>query len=484
MSFAFFDRHRLLRFLLCVIICAVLICLPLFRVQAIAGVDDVLIACFILQTVLVSLGWNMALDPDGTSAMVNEMLGDINEVCSAPLANIAAMIESTWDGHSPYVQVGLAYGDFAMITTAVSTWLAEHMEVDPVTSLPSIEYDQGAKYVFKASDALVIPRYANVSNVIDAVKRFSSGRDLSNAANIKSFLGSSLVYFGYEDRIFPTFIDSKNKTPETFGVANCLSHGDCQRCLGLPIHGTHTEVFSFQGSVPVYPVMSYCTSDEDTRYQAFFSVKYNNAYYFVSASHEVDSDEYYSFLPHLSQTIPVSMLDVPLVGVGGSVSLPYEQDEDYTDGAVVSGWGGLIDKVGDVASTLPFNVPMTGEAAAAATPAIVLPKDIVLDDAPAIDVPGDGTIELPKIGDLTLPVSIIKKFPFCIPFDLVNGLKVLSSPPKEPRFVIPLKYSNIIDEEIVIDFSKFGFVIRLVRWFEVLIFTVGLAAATRQFIKW
>lgn len=478
MSFAFFDRHRLLRFFLCVIICAVLICLPLFRVQAIAGVDDVLIACFILQTVLVSLGWNMALDPDGTSAMVNEMLGDINEVCSAPLANIAAMIESTWDGHSPYVQVGLAYGDFAMITTAVSTWLAEHMQNDPAYPddvAPVIAYEQKDMSKFISSKAV---HFASR----DAM--FAWYESVPSRDAVIEKLGDSIVYRGNATRSYPTLKTLTGNTSYAAYIANCKSF------KGNGSHVSIREVSSQGLTLP--SSCGYCKrfygANEGIAYLAYIESErryYLNVGLFAGQDALDDEYDYYSLDREVLGVVPSNMLDIPVAGsISSTIALPYEQDEDYTDGAVVSGWGSLIDKVGDVASTLPFNVPMTGEAAAAATPAIVLPKDIVLDDAPAIDVPGDGTIELPKIGDLTLPVSIIKKFPFCIPFDLVNGLKVLSSPPKEPRFVIPLKYSNIIDEEIVIDFSKFGFVIRLVRWFEVLIFTVGLAAATRQFIKW
>lgn len=77
-------------------------------------------------------------------------------------------------------------------------------------------------------------------------------------------------------------------------------------------------------------------------------------------------------------------------------------------------------------------------------------------------------------------------FPFCIPFDLVNAVKVLNAPAVVPKFVIPFKvnYKNVkIDEKFIVDMGQFDSVIRIMRIGEVLLFIIGLAFVTRGLIR-
>lgn len=97
------------------------------------------------------------------------------------------------------------------------------------------------------------------------------------------------------------------------------------------------------------------------------------------------------------------------------------------------------------------------------------------------DIGNAGDLKLP---DLKLPADVTKVFPFCIPFDVVRAFEVFTAEPVPPRFVIPFKVGEVVNEEIVLDFSQFGFIIEIIRWGELLIFTVGLAVATRNYIKW
>lgn len=97
------------------------------------------------------------------------------------------------------------------------------------------------------------------------------------------------------------------------------------------------------------------------------------------------------------------------------------------------------------------------------------------------DIGNAGDLKLP---DLKLPADVTKVFPFCIPFDVVRAFDVFTAEPVPPRFVIPFKVGEVVNEEIVLDFSQFDFIIEIIRWGELLIFTVGLAVATRNYIKW
>lgn len=89
---------------------------------------------------------------------------------------------------------------------------------------------------------------------------------------------------------------------------------------------------------------------------------------------------------------------------------------------------------------------------------------------------GGGTVDVPMTFDLT------KLFPFCIPFDVIDLISVLSAKPETPRFEVPLKYpttSGMATYIMVIDLSDFDEVAALLRKMECLLFIVGLAFITR-----
>ena len=99
------------------------------------------------------------------------------------------------------------------------------------------------------------------------------------------------------------------------------------------------------------------------------------------------------------------------------------------------------------------------------------------------DTPSD-TVNWPSASDLSLPELIISKFPFCIPFDVIRLIGLLDAEPKAPVFKLPLKYSTVMDEEIVLDVSQWDDVIKVVRWGELIVFVAALIYVTRNYIKW
>lgn len=80
--------------------------------------------------------------------------------------------------------------------------------------------------------------------------------------------------------------------------------------------------------------------------------------------------------------------------------------------------------------------------------------------------------------------GIINKFPFCIPFDLVNVIKKMDSTATAPRFEFPFKFQRLgINETIVLDLSQFEKVAVVVRWFILVSYLLLLIYATRSLIK-
>lgn len=93
----------------------------------------------------------------------------------------------------------------------------------------------------------------------------------------------------------------------------------------------------------------------------------------------------------------------------------------------------------------------------------------------------------PTIPDLTIPEQLTRKFPFSLPFDFVNSVKVLSAPSKPPKFTLPLfvvpafhwNFSVTLAWE---DFDKNGILAGISRWGFSLLWIIGLIFITKKLI--
>lgn len=77
-------------------------------------------------------------------------------------------------------------------------------------------------------------------------------------------------------------------------------------------------------------------------------------------------------------------------------------------------------------------------------------------------------------------------FPFCIPFDLIHALKILSADPETPYFEVPVKIHSFgidVDYTFVLDFEQFNMIAKVLRTVETLGFIVLLIWVTRDLIK-
>ena len=105
-----------------------------------------------------------------------------------------------------------------------------------------------------------------------------------------------------------------------------------------------------------------------------------------------------------------------------------------------------------------------------------------IPNAGATDVPV--TIPVEKYGSIDdYKLSLTSVFPFCIPFDLINLIKVFSATPEAPKFKFPIKYptgQGYGTYELDIDLSSFDPVAKVVRILETALFILGLIKITRS----
>ena len=74
-------------------------------------------------------------------------------------------------------------------------------------------------------------------------------------------------------------------------------------------------------------------------------------------------------------------------------------------------------------------------------------------------------------------------FPFCVPFDLIDFLSILSASTQAPKFTWRFYVPKVVDYNIEIDLSPFDSVAEIVRTMELLAFCIGLILLTRNIIR-
>lgn len=79
-------------------------------------------------------------------------------------------------------------------------------------------------------------------------------------------------------------------------------------------------------------------------------------------------------------------------------------------------------------------------------------------------------------------------FPFCLPWDLYRGIKLLSSEPEAPKFEIPFNIPAFglfqgYSSKIVLDFTDYYKYFYVVRWFTTVLFVASLIFITFKIVK-
>jgi len=100
--------------------------------------------------------------------------------------------------------------------------------------------------------------------------------------------------------------------------------------------------------------------------------------------------------------------------------------------------------------------------------------------------PSDSTIPVDGPVQDIKPYGLDLKdyFPFCIPFDIYDFFSVLIAEPQAPQFHWELQDLSGNTYSIDVDLSPWDSFAAVFRRMQLLLFIVGLAAASRKFIKW
>lgn len=114
----------------------------------------------------------------------------------------------------------------------------------------------------------------------------------------------------------------------------------------------------------------------------------------------------------------------------------------------------------------------------------------LIEETPADDV---SDVPLPAVDadfeSLQLSPSIATVFPFCIPWDLVRGIKLLAADPVAPRFEIPFNVPAIGDifpgyeGSVIVDFAEYDKYFKVVRWGTFMIAMFGICFLTFKIVK-
>lgn len=169
----------------------------------------------------------------------------------------------------------------------------------------------------------------------------------------------------------------------------------------------------------------------------------------------------------------------------GTQVVAYDQDADYIPYVGIKSMDTLIGEEDDA----QILVPPVGavDNVIGYTPAQAIPD--VLDDAiPAtIDVTLPTEVPItdnPDVEQMKLPIVLMNKFPFCIPFDLAKAFGSLQAAPQAPRFEVPFEIASLnYSYNFVLDLDDFNGVVKIARWFILLAFIITLIMATRGLIK-
>lgn len=87
---------------------------------------------------------------------------------------------------------------------------------------------------------------------------------------------------------------------------------------------------------------------------------------------------------------------------------------------------------------------------------------------------------------LSLPVSIVDKFPFCVPFDAAYLIESLAVEKETPVFAFPVKFnfsSFNYNETFYLDFTDYDALVSIFRIMQDVLFCAGLIVVTRNLIR-
>ena len=196
--------------------------------------------------------------------------------------------------------------------------------------------------------------------------------------------------------------------------------------------------------------------------------------FYTTALSKVIRGEYVPDVPVSNDyTIIGGVTDLDKVGIRNPGATE-EQD-------VVIDWGnfdtvGVITGVGT--GTITWDDALTQGGVVVTEDDVVIGGSDVVEEVPDVPVIEWPEVDLGGISDYTLDLTNI--FPFCLPFDFIDFLNILSAEPETPYFEydMPLPFGD--SYKFVIDLSPFNDAAALMRKMETLAFIIGLVFITRE----
>lgn len=162
----------------------------------------------------------------------------------------------------------------------------------------------------------------------------------------------------------------------------------------------------------------------------------------------------------------------------GSITIP----QDLGD---TSSWQDALDKTNSGVIDKPYSDANVADDAYVGTGEGVITQPVT-DSL----TPGSGTSLDPNKSesssnrpwDKLMDPSIFLIFPFCLAWDLVEIIKMLSAEPVAPRFEVPIN-SPVGNNNVVVDLETFSTVAAILRTFQLLLVAVGLIFLTKKMIQ-
>lgn len=193
----------------------------------------------------------------------------------------------------------------------------------------------------------------------------------------------------------------------------------------------------------------------------------------------------------------VTPIDTEKADVGWVIidGVPYPVDADgnvIIDGVSypISSDGTVI--IGGDTYTPIYQLPYDNSSIIALLIALLngLPRDVpIAADTPITSNPAiPAEIAASDFADIVAPPSIITVFPFCLPFDFINGIKLLSQPAEAPRFEVPFNVPEFgsfpgYSTNIVIDFAEYSKYFDVVRWVNLMLIIFGIIFLSFKIVK-
>lgn len=99
-----------------------------------------------------------------------------------------------------------------------------------------------------------------------------------------------------------------------------------------------------------------------------------------------------------------------------------------------------------------------------------------------------GELDIAELNNLQMPLGILDVFPFCLPFDFVRGMKLLSAEPETPYFEVNIVVPSFLGVpeqklDFAIDFEMLEPVAVITRWTSLLAFSYVLIFISTKIVK-